>query len=238
MGIPQHYSLEIPTRCLHILELIEETVAKDATERFGGAVTTTMMLTLATPMISLPIERIFKQAVLKDDEGYADDRWLDISVTEELSAAINKKPLGQNEHFGSLGWSFVNGVKTFNVARRLASNLAEDLNSPGAKDQARAMPMTQFVSCIRNALAYGGIMYLDEHGHSSDGTAAMLLFVSANPSYPDPVFDEGKGKYVCLPPVTASLKLLRIGENEFRTFLKGWIDWLHDLGVLKAFRSN
>lgn len=238
MGIPQHYSLEIPTRCLHLLNIIQHSVTEDDGKHFGGSLTTTMMLALATPMISLPYERIYKHLELGDAEGYADDRTLSTPFAEKLDAEINKTALTQNEYFARLGWSFVKDVNVFNIAKRLPDDLADRLGTDEARNQAQAMSLAQFIACIRNALAHGGIMYLDENGRSSEGTAAMLLFISAKQRWPDPVFDEKKGKCVSVRPVTESLRLLRIPEGEFRTFLGRWVEWLNDLGMLKEFRRD
>jgi hypothetical protein len=238
MGIPQHYSLEIPTRCLHLLDLTQRSVTDDTAERFGGPLTTTMMLALATPMISLPYERIYKHVELDGTEGYADDRTLNTPFAEKLDAEINKTALKQNRYFGPLRWSFMKDVEVFNIAKRLPADLADGLNTDEATNHAQAMSLAQFIACIRNALAHGGIMYLDENGRSSEGTAAMLLFVSAKQRWPDPVFDEKKRKCISARPVTESLRLLRIGEAEFRTFLGGWVEWLNTLGVLEEFRRG
>jgi hypothetical protein len=40
-------------------------------------------------------------------------------------------------------------------------------------------PAVRVLTDLRNALAHGGIAYLDERGRQTDGQAAMLAFVGA-----------------------------------------------------------
>ncbi|MEM5495436.1 hypothetical protein [Hoeflea sp. AS16] len=234
MGIPQHYSLDIPARCLALLDLCEPVVkSAGGRGRFGGPLNTTLLLALATPMISLPIERIYKNIDFGDREGMVDDRRVNPQLAERLDAEIKRKTLRQNRYFSDLHWSFAKDVEIFNAAHPLSTDLADQLSSDDAHEAARSMEMAQFVSCLRNALAHGGIMYLDGDGQSSTGQADMLLFVSAKPLIPDPVFDEKKGKYVNSRPVMESMRLLRIPQEDFRTFLKSWVTWLNELGIIE-----
>ena len=238
MGIPQHYSLDIPARCLALLDLCEPVVMGAAgQDRFGGPLNTTLLLALATPMISLPIERIYKNIDLGDLEGMVDDRRVNPQLAERLDAEIKRKTLRQNGYFSDLHWSFAKDAEIFNAAHPLSRDLADHLSSDTAHEAARSMEMAQFVSCLRNALAHGGIMYLDSDGRSSTGQADMLLFLSAKQSFPDPVFDGKKGKYVNSRPVTESIRLLRIPQRDFRTFLIRWVTWLNDLGIIEDLKA-
>lgn len=238
MGIPQNYSLDIPARCLALLDVCEPVVNRArCQDRFGGPLTTTLLLALATPMISLPIERIYKNIDLGDAEGMADDRAVDPHFADKLAAEIKYKKLGQNAYFGDLRWSFTKDVKIFNAARALSQNLASHMSTDEARQAASSMEMAQFVSCLRNAIAHGGILYLDGDGRSSFRQAEMLLFVSAKQTTPDPRFDESKNRHVNSRPVTESMRLLRIPQEDFRTFLRSWARWLEDLGVIADLRA-
>lgn len=67
-------------------------------------------------------------------------------------------------------------------------------------------PAVRVLTDLRNALAHGGIAYLDAQGRQTDGQAAMLAFVGA--------VMKGNG-------ITA-FNALRIGEPEYRAFLSAW----------------
>lgn len=228
MGIPQHYSLELPARCLRLLEICDPVVMADGDgERFGGPLTTTLLLALATPIVSFPFERVYKNIGLGEEQGTADDRRLNTAPSQRLEVEIARRKLKENEHFGNLGWSFVSDVPPFNIADELKPELADQLQTDETRDRARQMPMAQFVSCLRNAMAHSGIMYLDREGRTSHGQAEMLLFVSAKQSW-----SSGSSR-----PVTESLRLLRIPQDDFRHFLTGWVRWLEDLGVLEDMKA-
>ena len=75
---------------------------------------------------------------------------------------------------------------------------------------------------LRNALAHGGIAYLDARGRQTDGQAAMLAFVGA-------VMKGGR--------ITGA-NVLRIGEGDYREFLKAWASWLRLAGVTTALNER
>ncbi|SHJ12954.1 hypothetical protein SAMN04488012_10572 [Palleronia salina] len=87
------------------------------------------------------------------------------------------------------------------------------------------MPASQWVSLLRNAMAHGGIAYLDENGRSRHGTPVkMFAFVSGKYGKPKCEFADaacrfGMGKL-------DGLNFLRISEDDYRSFLGDWVAWL------------
>lgn len=72
------------------------------------------------------------------------------------------------------------------------------------------MPVSQWISVLRNALAHGCITYLGEDGNSTYGRPAkMFAFVCGKYDYP-------KGQRRQL----VSARSLRIHETDFTDFLK------------------
>jgi len=59
MGRPEHYSLDLVTRCRSLLEHLMPYVRKGlpGDEKFGGSLSTTFLLAMANPIIALPVER-------------------------------------------------------------------------------------------------------------------------------------------------------------------------------------
>jgi hypothetical protein len=68
---------------------------------------------------------------------------------------------------------------------------------------------------LRNALAHGGVSYLDKNGRQTECKAAMFAFVS--------------GK-LCRNKIV-SFDLLRISEADLCAFLLEWSRWLKEAGI-------
>ncbi|OWV91028.1 hypothetical protein [Rhizobium sp. R693] len=232
MGIPLQYSLDIPRRCLDLLDVCEQQIARNEVHarRYGGPLDTTLLLALASQMILLPIERITKH-LGGDVLGYTDDRQLLPKVGESLREKIRKRSLRDNAQLAGFDWSFIANSEVFPTSQGVPHRIAEVLVEERAHQAAQHMPMDQFMSCLRNSLAHGGVMYLDGNGYTSHSTAEMLLFVSAKQSRPEPFVDESTGKIVVPQPVTEALRLLRISTKDFRNFLYAWNEWLDETGV-------
>jgi len=96
--------------------------------------------------------------------------------------------------------------KLFNNAKPVPDDLASELASEEAAARAGKMPTSQWCSILRNAMAHGGISYLNENGRSSYGEPVkMYAFVS--------------GKFNEAPPEELlHLYVLRISEINYRKF--------------------
>jgi hypothetical protein len=90
--------------------------------------------------------------------------------------------------------------------------MAEDESSSAALNT----PAVRVLTDLRNALAHGGIAYLDDRGRQTDGQAAMLAFVGG-------VMKGGR---------ITGVNVLRIGERDYRQFLAAWASWLGKRGSL------
>jgi hypothetical protein len=64
---------------------------------------------------------------------------------------------------------------------------------------------------VRNALAHGGVAYLDKNGRSTERDAAMLAFIAT---------ERDKHRRV------TGLNALRISQSDFLSFLMAWTDWI------------
>ncbi|WP_457661753.1 hypothetical protein [Sinorhizobium medicae] len=229
MGLPNSYSIDLPIRCLDLLNLALPVVERDGqtAERHRGPLTTTLTLALATPMLVIPIERIQKYLGY-ENEGYADDRKISEYLAQRLQQAVNEKKLKDYTEFADFDWAFAQTNDLFNSARGLPNSLAENLNTQEAAGAAREMPVAQFLACLRNALSHGGILYLNDDGHSTHGQASKLCFVSARMSYPRPICMQAAARCPKQEPQLTGLRLLRISETGFRRFLATWATWLRE----------
>ena len=181
MGLPNHYSRDIALRCesliRHLLPKIAEGLLDDA--RFGGPLRTTFLLAMATPMIVLPVDRIFKPGSPRAAQA-GDDRDLDPALAKELASVLGATRSFGDAPFTQAGaWSYVQAHPPFNIARAWPDEVLAALSTPQAFEAARNAPARRVLLDLRNALAHGGVAYLDEYGRNSAAQAAMFAFVSA-----------------------------------------------------------
>ncbi|MGK9338858.1 hypothetical protein [Sinorhizobium meliloti] len=225
------YSLDLPERCLDLFSALLPFVEQHGqlASRYGGRLTTTLTLAMAVPMLTLPIERIERQ--LQNAEGYADDRVVARRLVEKIEAAVLGKRLSDHPIFADLDWSFMQSVAPFNIARGLPEEIAEHLDTRIARSSAKELQFTTFLSCLRNGLSHGGILYLNEHGQTTGGEARMFCFVSARQDRTQPKCDKRDGRCPTVVPRTRDLRLLRISEVRFREFLFRWVHWLKEAGL-------
>lgn len=218
MARAAHYSLDLVVRCRslldHLMEAVEKGLPDD--EKFGGALTTTFLVAMANPIIGLPIERIFKPGTGRD--VVADDRALNDGLSREVKQMFNGKTKFKECPFlDGIDWRFVRDTKAFNIAEWNDQGVLEVLSSDQAREAAGNETVKFMMLHLRNAIAHGGIVYLDKDGRLNEQTASMLAFVSAR-------MDWDTEKIV-------GLHISRISEPDFRKFLTAWADWIEKSGV-------
>lgn len=225
MGIPSHYSQELPRRCLQLIDALMPNVEQvhASGEAHLGPLTTTFLLAMSTPMVVLPIERV--ERYRGKSEGYMDDRPIDVSLAGEIDARLGSSALRHSPFFEEGHWRFASiPYQGQNLARHFPWELSDELAAPAALAAAEQMPASEWASCLRNALAHGGIAYLDAEGRQAYGQSAkMLAFVSA--------------KYVDRGQPPERLKVLRITEQGYLSFLRRWVDWLQSSGLQQALAA-
>jgi hypothetical protein len=162
MTAPQHYSRDIAQRCKRLIENLWPSVKQGFPDdaQFGGTFSTTFLLAIATPMIVLPIERIFRPASERADQ-VGDDR--QIGPARAFGAAPFVEP-GR--------WSYVPEYPKFNIADEWPPKVLGSLAAPEAQTAADHAPARQILLDLRNALAQGGVAYLEANGRL--GCAAAL----------------------------------------------------------------
>ncbi|NIA71262.1 hypothetical protein HBA54_21920 [Pelagibius litoralis] len=237
MGNPQHYGIELPQRCLALINGLGDVAAQayGGNQPELGPLTSTFLLSMSMPILNLPVERIERQIVQGDGEGYADDRHVNISAVEAFQNIIQQGILSQAPFYKRGAWRFVQyrgGAR--NIARGLPADIASALDAAEAITNAGAMPASQWISVLRNALAHGGVAYLDEQGRSSYGKPVkMYAFVSGKfdfgpcPYHPEVACRGERGPLI-------ALNFLRITETDYRDFLELWVSWLERVGIAKA----
>ncbi|MCC6948959.1 MAG: hypothetical protein IT539_14435 [Bradyrhizobiaceae bacterium] len=222
MGNPLHYSLELPQRCLQLIEELWPHVERIRQREHPelGALTTTFLISMSMPIINLPIERLERHRDARS-EGYADDRHIDPRIMEAVTTVLSNQALQKAPFYSPKAWSFVayTNRPLFNIANPIPDDLALELDTDEATARAARMPTLQWCSILRNAMAHGGIVYLDDEGRASYGRPVkMYAFVSGK--FADSDREEVKG-----------LNVLRISQANYHDFLRKWVAWLKSSGV-------
>jgi hypothetical protein len=220
MGNPRHYSVEIPQRCLQLIDELWPYAEKIHQPNHPelGSLTTTFLVSMSMPIINLPIERIERHRSAKI-EGYADDRHIDATITAAVDTILGGQEFRKAPFYSHGAWSFANypNETPVNVARSLPDDLAQELRKEPSTLRAGKMPTSQWCSVLRNAMAHGGIAYLDEDGRTSYGQPIkMYAFISGTYTEEEEL---------------AGLNILRIGEANYRVFLRKWVEWLEASGL-------
>lgn len=100
MGIPAHYSQELPSRCYQLIIKLWPAVQEIYADRqeHHGPLTTTFLLAMANPMIVLPIERIERQRG-KESGGYVNDRPLNHHLAQEVDRVLGAARFDKSPFF-------------------------------------------------------------------------------------------------------------------------------------------
>lgn len=216
MGTPGHYSRDVVVRCQHLIEECLPLVQASRNRKFGGPLSTTFLLAMATPMIILPIERIIQpgqRTSRRAGKRVADERIRDKKLSERMDEFC-KKPFGATEFGRRSHWSRVSGFQYFNTAGWWPDELLGMLGGAKAIEDCNSVSALDVLKDLRNALAHGAIAYLNAAGNHVEGDEAAMLAFGA--------FNGGD---------QSSLNVLRISEAHFRSFLAAWSDWLSSTAI-------
>jgi hypothetical protein len=227
LGNPSHYSLELPDRCLQLINALWPHVERlpECGRPDAGPLTTTFLLAMAMPIIILPVERLerhFQRGI--DEEGYADDGPINpTGLAKTVAKALGGGPVSKSYFFVPEAWSYSYWPEpTLNIARGLPIELTARLSTPSAHKSAGELAASLWCSVLRNALAHGGVSYLDREGRPTVGERAeMLCFVSGHK----------------VDNTLIGLRCLRIREADFLHFLRRWVKWLNSSGITKLMAA-
>ncbi|MEJ6846800.1 hypothetical protein V3589_11345 [Sinorhizobium fredii] len=210
MGNPTHFSLEVPKRAHQLL--------RDLYEQLGGSEGTrlplkaTFLLSVSMPIVILPIERILKYK-RKPAEVHMNDAILNARLADAVDRAIDLQAKVHTAKFFTGSWQYATLEKGSGFPNLAAVGLPEviaaHLDAPQALEDARNLSANRFCKILRNALAHGGVLYLDQYGRSRSGAPVRrFAFVSTDNS-------------------NKRLHFLRIKMADYRAFLQRWVDWMN-----------
>lgn len=202
MGVPSRFAIEYPQRAMELIRLLEEPARKhDLLGSFG--------LLAAAAVLTIPFERMRPTHPLHDKEKDAD-------LNSELKSLERVKFLAapfwreetpsdwrQSRIMGPVdqvdSWQDENGRPSLNG----------DANTIGKRKA------TEVIRVLRNALAHGNIIYLDENDREIAGNRmASMAFLSR---YEET--DEQR-------ELATTYRVVVAPEEEFLRFVKAWASWI------------
>ena len=215
MGNPQNFSIDVPRRCQILLEQLWPSVSNKADGR-PLPLNASFLLAISTPMVNLPIERIWKpQKGLA--VGHLNDAVLDASLAKAVKADIGQSPVVKAPFYKAGAWRYHYLQKEAALPdlskQGLPLGVQQALVAGGALTAADALATETFCSILRNGLAHGGVLYLDSYGQTTEGApVTRFCFVST----------KQKNRTV------VGLHFLQITMKDYRAFLGKWVGWLQN----------
>ena len=104
MGNPENFSIDVPRRCHILLEQLWPSVSNKADGR-ELPLNASFLLAISTPMVNLPIERIWKpqngRAV-----GHLNDAVLDPSLAKAVKADIGQSSVVNAPFYNAGAWRY------------------------------------------------------------------------------------------------------------------------------------
>jgi hypothetical protein len=209
--IPERFVAEFPARCLTLLESFEADAARH--DLLG-----TFAIMLASSMLTIPLERLRTQHPLHGPNQdlaaglrrISGEKWTDVQAFTDASPA---------------SWRFArimgdpNEVAAWRDERDIRS-MTDEANTIGRR---RA---DEVLRVLRNALAHGNIVYLNEDGHEVAGARVEWLgFLSR--------YEETAEQR----EAAETYRLVAAREADFLAFVKAWATLIGRLGIDDDLRN-
>jgi hypothetical protein len=213
MGNPQNFSIDVPHRCQILLEQLWPSVSNKADGRLLP-LNASFLLAISTPMVNLPIERIWKPQMGRA-VGHLNDGVLDASLAKTVKGHISQSPVASAPFYKAGAWRYSylpKGAELPDLSKQgLPAVVQHELAADGAMADADALATETFCSILRNGLAHGGVLYLDKNGQTVEGApVTRFCFVSTKQKR----------------QAVVGLHFLQITMQEYRAFLGRWVGWL------------
>ncbi|API55176.1 MULTISPECIES: hypothetical protein [Rhizobium] len=180
-GKPAKFSVDIPRRCQMPIDELWPLISE---KRDDGSLplNASFLLAISTPMINLPIERIWKPE-MGHAVGHLNDGVLSGRLAGAMRENIANHPISQAPFYQPDVWRYHYLPKGTGLPDLSQGGLPADvgaaLESPAGLPAGAALTAALFCKILRNGLAHGGVLYLDEHGRSTPGAPVRAFcFVS------------------------------------------------------------
>jgi hypothetical protein len=203
MGVPDRFAIEYPRRALELIGMLEaQARALNLLGSFG--------LLAASAILTIPFERMRSNHFLNNDDRDA-DLVKNLKALEKV--AFLEAPFWRSEPDEG-GWR---QSRIVNAVDDVRGWLDQDGRDPRSAD-ANTMPIrkaNEVLRVLRNALAHGNIIYLDENGQEIAGNqVAYVAFLSR---YEETVEQRAQSE---------TYRLVITTEEAFLEFIKSWAAWI------------
>ena len=209
--IPERFCIEYPTRVLCLLEnLAEQAAAMD--------LSTTFIVSLAMPMLVIPLER------LKSGHKFSDAK-----VDSRLNRAyegLKRKPFGETPFWqGSdqARWRFAYVIKNVDRPDRWRDTNGSHPLAGQPAIRAEDVCFENILLTLRNGLAHGSVVYLDEQGQERPNRRVTQVGFLSNIRG-----DEAAP--------AGSHRLVVVEEQALRRFLIAWCQWMQTFHLSTSLR--
>lgn len=201
--IPERFATEYPKRCLHLLETFEQIAREN--DLYG-----TFSVMLAASILIVPWERANGRHPLTQEQGgdlhtglrrLERQRWLQAEFWRVV-------PTGK--------WRFSRIMGDPNDVRGWSDDQGRPSFSPEANTVGRRQ-VGEVFRVLRNALAHGNIVYLDERGQETAG--AHVRHIAFLSRYEESEEDRKNAE---------TYRLVTVRETQFLLFVKAWASWVAD----------
>ncbi len=205
--IPERFSTEIPQRMRSLLDALEPIARQQD-------LLTSFTLMAAMPILIIPLERIAKNKVgprneindVKKARNFS-SAWTEVKFkkfTNEFLPSREERPR----------WRYLIIPKTqIDNPISWRDSLGRHPIQPGAINEIETQDVENILTVMRNALAHGSIVFLDEKGEEKPKRkVTFIAFVSRVQGQERSSVD--------------SFRVLIVDEESFLTFLKRWTEWI------------
>ena len=228
--IPARFVVEFPERCLALIDAMEPEARK-------RSLLGSFSLMIAPSLFMVPYERMRNSHDLQEARR---ERGLYSALKR-----INKQKFLKAEYWNGATQGEWRQFKVMGNIERTDEWVDEHGNHPmhgSAHNEIASATVDKVIRVIRNALAHGNIIYLDETGFEREGAQVQYLaFISR---YDDPIEtcpDCGRKRERIVEGVGGERpthRVVTVTEEGFLAFLRFWASWLQqfkgDWGIREA----
>jgi hypothetical protein len=206
MGIPRRFVIEYPQRALQLIDAMEAYARRQ--ELLGS-----FGLLAAASVLTMPYERMKPSHFLHPSES---SKPMAAALRSLKRSRFLDAPFWQGRAPGD--WRMSRIMMNIHASYMWTDEIGRHPFAPDAVNKIESRDAESVLRVIRNALAHGNVVYLDENGHETPGhQLRYLAFLSRYEESP-----EQRGE-------SQTYRIVATTEEEFLTFIRYWAKWVASL---------
>jgi len=205
MSIPRRFAIEYPERALRLIEALEAQ---------SGDLMGSFSLLAAGAVLTMPYERMKEQHFLNPIGGDADlaQAIHSLKQTPFISAPFWRRPIDPE------AWRMTRIVSSLRAGERWQDETGRHPLAPKAPNTIGKKKAEGVLRVLRNALAHGNIIYLDQDGLEKPG--ATLRYLGFLSRYEESEMQRDESE---------TYRLIAVAPHHFLDFVKDWATWVAGL---------